>query len=78
MAGSDDAALDRLEARVVELEMRVAFQDDTIAALNAAVLGRSAELEALGRRLEQALQDLEKLRGLQYPDPGSEPPPPHY
>lgn len=77
MAGSDSVALARLEARVVELETRAAFQDDTIATLNAVVLGRSAEVEALGRRLEQALQDLEKLRGLHYPDPGSEPPP-HY
>lgn len=70
--------MDELEERVVELEMRVAFQDDTIQRLNTVVTAQSQRLEQLERRLELVLTDLKNLRGLLYADPSQEPPPPHY
>lgn len=70
--------MDELVERVVELEMRLAFQDDTIQRLNAVVTGQSEQIAQLERRLELVLIDLKNLRGLLYADPSHEPPPPHY
>ncbi|ODU44946.1 SlyX family protein [uncultured Aquimonas sp.] len=67
-----------LVERVVELEMRVAFQDDTMQRLNAVITDQSLRIEQLERRLELMLTDLKSLRGLLYADPVQEPPPPHY
>ncbi len=67
-----------LVERIVELEMRVAFQDDTMQRLNAVITDQSLRIEQLERRLELMLTDLKSLRGLLYADPAQEPPPPHY
>lgn len=64
--------------RIVELEMRVAFQDDTMQRLNAVITDQNLRIEQLERRLELMLTDLKSLRGLLYADPAQEPPPPHY
>lgn len=70
--------MDSLEARVVELETRLAFQEQAMAELSDAL----AEVRAEGARsaglLERALQELRQARGDQYADPADEPPPPHY
>ncbi|SDD80984.1 SlyX family protein [Aquimonas voraii] len=67
-----------LVERIVELEMRVAFQDDTMQRLNAVITDQNLRIEQLERRLELMLTDLKSLRGLLYADPAQEPPPPHY
>ncbi|MFN7781969.1 MAG: SlyX family protein [Lysobacterales bacterium] len=67
-----------LVERIVELEMRVAFQDDTMHRLNAVITDQNLRIEQLERRLESMLTDLKSLRGLLYADPAQEPPPPHY
>ncbi|MEZ5456266.1 MAG: SlyX family protein [Lysobacteraceae bacterium] len=67
-----------LVERIVELEMRLAFQDDTVQQLNGVAVEQSQRIEQLERRLEQVLADLRALRGLLYADPASEAPPPHY
>ena len=67
-----------LVERIVELEMRVAFQDDTMQRLNAVITDQNLRIEQLERRLELMLTDLKSLRGLLYADPSQEPPPPHY
>jgi SlyX protein len=67
-----------LVERVVELEMRLAFQDDTMQRLNTVITEQSLRIEQLERRLELMLSDLKSLRGLLYADPTQEPPPPHY
>ena len=66
------------EARLVELETRLAFQEHTIGVLNDTVLEQSRALQALGRRLDDAMEDLRRLRTLLLADPGEEPAPPHY
>ena len=70
--------MDDLIERVIELEMRLAFQDDTIQRLNTVVTAQAMRIEKLESRFDLALNDLTALRGLLYADPGSEPPPPHY
>ena len=65
-------------ARLVELETRLAFQEHTIGVLNETVLEQSRAVHALSRRLDDALEDLRRLRTLLFADPGEEPPPPHY
>lgn len=66
------------EARLVELETRLAFQDHTLAVLNETVVEQARALDALSRRFELAMDDLRKLRTTLLADPGQEPPPPHY
>jgi SlyX protein len=73
-----ERAMDELIERIIELEMRLAFQDDTIQRLNTVVTAQAMRIEKLETRFDLALNDLKSLRGLLYADPSSEPPPPHY
>lgn len=67
-----------LEARLVELEMRLAFQEQALSELNDALAdarmtgARNAEL------IRNLLEDLGKVRSALYSNPADEPPPPHY
>jgi len=67
-----------LEARLVELEMRLSFQEQALAELSEALAdarltgARNAEL------IRHLLDDLGKVRSTLFADPGDEPPPPHY
>lgn len=67
-----------LEARVVELETRLAFQDNTLQTLNDVVTRQQQQIEALVREI-QTLKD--RLRAA-IPCPvgplEDEKPPPHY
>ena len=67
-----------LEARLVELEMRVSFQEQALAELSDAL----ADARMQGMRnadvLRVLLEDLGKVRNALYSDSGEEPPPPHY
>ena len=67
-----------LEARIVELESRIAFQDDLLSNLNQTVAELGDEVVAL-RKLTAELRDaLEAVRLALAHDVASEPPPPHY
>ncbi|UQY33880.1 SlyX family protein [Pseudomonas fulva] len=65
-----------LEERIVELESRLAFQDDTIQALNDALV----EQQKLIERLQVQMQALAKRQEEVNPFSASqdEAPPPHY
>jgi len=67
-----------LEARLVELETRLAFQEQAIAELSDALAASRAETDRHAAMLRQTLQDLKQSRGDFFADPASEPPPPHY
>lgn len=70
----DQDSIRRLEA----LETRIAYQDQTIEDLNAAVTEQWKEIDALKRLvagLTEAIDDLEAGARLGAP---KEPPPPHY
>jgi SlyX protein len=67
-----------LEVRVMDLEVRLAFQEQALNDLSDALAATREEQATTARRLEAALGDLKTLRGLLYADPDREPPPPHY
>lgn len=65
-----------LAERIAELEMRQAFQDDTIQALNDVVVEQQLQLTRLTKQLELLAQRQKDLHN-QYDDTPNEPPP-HY
>ncbi|GLO48053.1 MULTISPECIES: SlyX family protein [Pseudomonas] len=66
-----------LELRVVELETRQAFQDDTIQALNDVVVEQGRVIERLQLQMAELIKRYEEMVG-QYGSEGDEAPPPHY
>ncbi|WP_252090607.1 SlyX family protein [Pseudomonas sp. MWU13-3659] len=66
-----------LETRIVELETRQAFQDDTIQALNDEVVEQNRVIERLQLQVAELIKRYEEMVG-QYAGGGEEPPPPHY
>lgn len=67
-----------LEQRLVELETRLAFQEQALAELSQALADARAEGNRNAGMLGALLADLRKVRSELYADPGEEPPPPHY
>ncbi|MFP5413986.1 MAG: SlyX family protein [Gammaproteobacteria bacterium] len=68
--------MDDLE-RIAELEARLAFQEDTLKALDAAIYGQQRRIDALERlceRLAERLRDAVEAGS----DPGADQRPPHY
>ena len=67
------------DARLIEIETRLAFQEHTLGELGDLVHRQRQELDALRSALMQATADLDALRtGLSSSGAASEPPPPHY
>ncbi len=66
------------EARLNELEMRVAFQDDTIQALNDIVADQQRQLEQLASMIKVVNRQVKSLDPGTSRSDGDEPPPPHY
>ena len=74
---------DDLARRVVELETRLAFQEQALVELSDALAEARLEGARQSGLLRQALQELKLARGDGFAgfdgnDPASEPPPPHY
>lgn len=67
-----------LEERLTELEVRVAFIDDGIAALNEAVAMHDQSMLDMRNELDRLRADLIGLRSALGNDMRNEPPPPHY
>ena len=69
---------DLLQNRIDDLESQLAFQEDTVQALNEALIDQQAQISALERSLRLLAK---KLKGMQ-PDSvaslSEETPPPHY
>lgn len=68
------------QARLTDLETRLAYQEDTLHTLDALVAEQSRRIALLEARLEQLAR---RLHGLQHADPGEAPDalherPPHY
>ncbi|AYG46273.1 hypothetical protein DV532_19065 [Pseudomonas sp. Leaf58] len=66
-----------LEMRMVELETRQAFQDDTLQALNDVVVEQGRVIERLQLQVAELIKRYEEMVG-QYGSEGEEAPPPHY
>lgn len=67
-----------LEARVIELETRLAFQEQAVAELSDALAAARLELSRNDALLRRALDELQAHRPGITGDPADEPPPPHY
>ncbi len=65
-----------LEARIAELEMRQAFQDDTIQALNDVIVEQQLGLTRIKHQLELLAQRQNDLHNQFEETPND--PPPHY
>lgn len=67
-----------IEQRVVELEMRLAFQEQTLVELSDALAASRIEAARHADLLRRTLDALKQSRGEFFADPSEEPPPPHY
>ncbi|KRG67436.1 SlyX family protein [Stenotrophomonas terrae] len=67
-----------LEARLVELEMRVSFQEQALAEMSEALADARMQGSRNADLLRHLLDDLGKVRTTLYADAADEPPPPHY
>ncbi len=75
----DEHAQDRvLEQRLVELETRLAFQEQAMGELSQALADARIEGARNAELLRHLLSDLGKLRNSLHADVQDEPPPPHY
>ncbi|MBC3208475.1 SlyX family protein [Pseudomonas sp. SWRI111] len=66
-----------LEQRVTDLESRMAFQDDTIQALNDVLVAQQRVVERLQLQMQALLKRQEEMVG-QFGDFEEDAPPPHY
>ena len=67
-----------LEDRLVELEMRVSFQEQALIELSEALADARLQGTRNADVLRHLLDDLGKVRTALYADAADEPPPPHY
>lgn len=66
-----------LEERVMDLESRLAFQDDTIEAMNDVLVAQQRVVERLQLQMSALLKRQEEMAG-QFESFEEEAPPPHY
>lgn len=70
---------ERLDNRFVELETRLAFQEQALTELSDALAALRAESATTAGLLHRVLeQQAAQARGDQFADVADEPPPPHY
>jgi SlyX protein len=67
-----------LGERIDTLEMRVAYQDETIETLNQALTAQWEQIDALKREIARLNDRLAAAESNITAPPGVEPPPPHY
>jgi SlyX protein len=66
-----------VNARIEQLETRIAYQDRTIEELNKSVTEQWTQIEALGKQVERMVARLQDVEDNASPR-AAEPPPPHY
>jgi SlyX protein len=69
---------DALQARVVELETRLSFQEHAMTELSDALVELRTEAARSADLLRRVLEEVKLHRGDLMADPAEEPPPPHY
>ena len=67
-----------VELRLMELETRVAFQDDALMTMSDEIARQQRDIERLQLQLAALARRQEDLAGLVGEPMGDEPPPPHY
>lgn len=69
---------DELEHQLEHLEMRIAFQDDTIEQLNQVVTSQQQQIDKLHRQLELLIKRMKEVTITPVASQSEETPPPHY
>lgn len=69
---------DALQARVVELETRLAFLEAALAEMSDALAAARMEAERNADLFRRTMEELKSQRSMEMMDPSDEPPPPHY
>ena len=72
------SGVESLAARVIELETRLAFQEQALLELSDALAALRNEAAESGDLLRRALDHMKQSRSELAADPADEPPPPHY
>lgn len=67
-----------MEERLIELETRLAFQDDVVQELNRVVVRQQQEIDALRRELEALRAQIRAMAPALVASRAEETPPPHY
>jgi len=65
-------------ARLDALEIRIAYQDQTIEELNAALASQWQEIDRLRREMKLLESEMREAMAATPGDAAAEPPPPHY
>lgn len=69
---------DAVVARIEALEVRIAYQDETIETLNTTVTAQWTQIEALKREVARLADRVQEAETRAAPVAQQEPPPPHY
>ena len=69
---------DTTEARIMALEEKVAYQEQTIEDLDTAVTNQWKEIDTLRRLVTSLLDEVKEMELAARTTAGREPPPPHY
>jgi SlyX protein len=67
-----------MDDRIVELESRIAFQDEAIHSLSVTVATQQERIDALAAALDALREKLKDLEPSPLQGQEAEPPPPHY
>ncbi|KUI97121.1 SlyX family protein [Vibrio sp. MEBiC08052] len=70
--------VERLEARINDLECQLAFQEDTIEALNQALSQQQQTISRMQDQMKFIAGKLKNFSDSSVADPSQETPPPHY
>ncbi|MFM2482998.1 SlyX family protein [Celerinatantimonas sp. YJH-8] len=68
----------KLEQRIEQLEMQIAFQDDTIEQLNQALTDQQWQLDKMTRQLQLLGDKFKEFQPSPIASQAEETPPPHY
>jgi SlyX protein len=68
----------KVNAEIVELQSRLAFQEDLLQELNGTLVRQQQEIRELRLELEMLRRELRNLSTATGASPEEEPPPPHY
>ncbi|MES3040159.1 MAG: SlyX family protein [Pseudomonadota bacterium] len=67
-----------MDARINDLEVKLAFQDDLLEALNHSVAQQQQQIDLLQAQMRMLYQQMKTLQPSDQAVEADEPPPPHY
>ena len=71
-------SLNEIQEKVIALEIRLSYQDDTVEALNDVVACQHKQIETLEKQVKVLSQRIKNLNPGDVGPAEEEPPPPHY